>query len=138
MIRRVAGVAAIVMLGWIAGHAGARAEDAARDVQSLGRAVSEIGESMGLREKVPPAPAFVVKTRPPEQELDYRPLDPTEAESPQDAYAAARAAGQELDAAGAVNRRLATGVAPPPARPAATRPKKGMDPFDSADNPATN
>lgn len=129
---------ALVVYGLCAAGAGARAQEASQDVWSPGRIIGDLGETSGLHDKVPPAPGFVAKTRPPEWELDYRPLEPTGAEAPPDAGAAARAAGKELDAAKAANRRLATGVATPPARKPANRPKKGMDPFDSGDEAATN
>jgi hypothetical protein len=118
--------------------AGAQAQQASQDVWSPGRIIGYIGETTGIHDKVPPAPAFVAKTRPPEWELDYRPLDPTQAEAPPNANAAAQAVGQELDAAKAANRRLATGGAAPAARKPANRPKKGMDPFDDADGATTN
>ena len=91
-----------------------------------------------MHDKVPPAPAFVVKTRPPEWELEYRPLEPTQAETPPDANAAARAVGEELDAARAANRRLATGVPASTGRKPTDRPKKAIDPFDAGDDAATN
>lgn len=138
MMTRAAETAAIVILGLYAATAGLRAQENARDVWSPGRIIGDMGESTGLHDKVPPAPAFVVKTRPPEWELDYRPLEPTEAESPTDVNAAALAAGRDLDAAKAANRRLATGVSASAARKPPAKPKKGMDPFDSGDDAATN
>ncbi len=139
MMRCAAGRAAIVVFCLLAARIDARAQDASRDVWSPGRIIGDIGESTGLHDKVPPAPPFVARTRPPEWELDYRPLDPTQAEAPPDVNAAARAAGKELDAARAANRRLATGVAASaPARKPANGTKKGMDPFDTGDAAATN
>ena len=129
---------ALVVFGLRAAGAGALAQETSQDVWSPGRIIGDIGETSGLHDKVPPAPAFVAKTRPPEWELDYRPLDPTQAEAPPDASAAAQAVGQELDAAKAANRRLATGDSAPAARRSANRPKKGMDPFDSGDEASTN
>ncbi len=129
---------AFLVFGLCAAGAGARAQDVAQEVWSPGRIIGDIGEQTGLHDKVPPAPGFVVKTRPPEGELDYRPLEPTQAESPPDTGAAARAAGQELDAAIAKNRRLVTGVPAPAPRNPMNKPKKGMDPFDSGQDAASN
>lgn len=129
---------ALVVFGLCAAGAGAQAQQTSQDVWSPGRIIGDIGETSGLHDKAPSAPAFVAKTRPPEWELDYRPLEPTQAEAPPDASAAAQAVGQELDAAKAANRKLATGVSAPAARKPANRPKKGMDPFDSGDEAATN
>ncbi len=139
MMRCPAGSAAIVVFCLLAPRMTTQAQEASQDIWSPGRIIGDIGESTGLHDKVPPAPDFVVKTRPPDWELDYRPLDPTQAETPTDVNAAARAAGRELDAAKAANRRLATGVAASAAaRKPASSPKKGMDPFDAGEEAATN
>jgi hypothetical protein len=138
MVTRAAGVLAIVISCFCSGMASAGAQEASQEVWSPGRIIGDIGESSGLHVKVPPAPAFVVKSRPPEWELDYRPLEPTQAEPPPDVNAAARAVGKELDAARAANRRLATGVPAPASRIQTDRPKKGIDPFDASDDAATN
>jgi len=137
MVTRAAAALAIMITGLCAVMASAMGQEASQDVWSPGRIIGDIGETSGLHVKVPPAPAFVVKTRPPEWELDYRPLEPTQAEPPPDVSAAARAAGKELDAARAANRRLATGVPASAGRKPPGNPKKGMDPFDSGDD-ATN
>lgn len=138
MVTRAAAALAIMISGLCGVVASARGQEASQDVWSPGRIIGDIGESSGLHDKVPPAPGFVVRTRPPEWELDYRPLEPTQAEPPQDVNAAARATGKELDAARAANRRLATGVPAPVGRKPPGKPKKGMDPFDSGDDAATN
>ena len=138
MITRAAGAAAMAIVGFCAALTSARAQEATRDVWSPGRIIGDMGESSGLHDKVPQPPEFVLKTRPPEWGLDYRPLEPTTADSsPPDVNAATLAAGKELDAAKAANRRLATGVPAPAVRKPANKQKKGMDPFDSDDS-ATN
>ena len=43
--------------------AGAQAQQASQDVWSPGRIIGDIGETTGIHDKVPPAPAFVVNTR---------------------------------------------------------------------------
>ena len=138
MIFSAARRAGLAMFCLCALQAGAGAQETSQDVWSPGRIIGDISESTGIHVKAPPAPTFVTKTRPPEWELDYRPLEATTAEPPPDAGSAARAAGQELDAARAENRRLATGVPAPVAKNPAGRPKKGMDPFDSNDDATTN
>jgi len=129
---------ALVVVALFAANAGAWAQEANQDVWSPGRIIGDLAETSGLHDKVPPAPAFVAKTRPPEWELDYRPLEPTQAEAPPDAGSAARAAGQELEAAKAENRRLATGAVAPASRKPASRSKKGVDPFDAGDDASIN
>ena len=114
------------------------ADAMAQDVWSPGRIIGDIGEKSGVHDKVPPAPAFVTKTRRPEWELEYQPLMPTTAEKPPNVGATANSAGRELDAARAVNESRARGVPAPAAEKKATNTPKAMDPFEGTDAASTN
>jgi hypothetical protein len=111
----------------------------AQDVWSPGRIIGDINEMTGVHEKVPKAPAFVTKTHRPEWELDYQPLMPTQSESPPNVSATANAAGQELDAARAVNENMAKSVpAPITQKKSPSKTPKAMDPFEGLDGASTN
>ncbi len=114
------------------------ADAMAQDVWSPGRIIGDINEKTGVHEKVPQAPAFVSKTRRPEWELDYEPLMPTQAEGPPNVSATANSAGQELDAARAVNESMAKSVPAPVAPKKASKTPKAMDPFEGTDAASTN
>ena len=114
------------------------ADAMAQDVWSPGRIIGDINEKTGVHDKVPQAPAFVTKNRRPEWELDYQPLMPTQAESPPNSSAAANAAGQELDAARAVNESRAKSVPAPTVQKKPSKTPKAMDPFEGTDAASTN
>ena len=114
------------------------ADAMAQDVWSPGRIIGDISERSGVHDKVPPAPAFVTKTRRPEWELEYQPLMPTTAEKPPNVGATTNSAGRELDAARAVNESRARGVPAPAAEKKATKTPKAMDPFEGTDAASTN
>lgn len=68
--RRVLVLVACMMLA-------AAAPLSAEEAKTPGGTVADLAESFGLREKVPPAPDFVAKTRAAPESMDYKPLAET-------------------------------------------------------------
>jgi hypothetical protein len=91
-------------------HSHAVAQDAP---STVGGAIGNVFESLGVRKPPPAAPDFVRDSRPPPEQLDYEPMKPKPASETKKNVESLSASGPELERAAAEARRRASRVKVP-------------------------
>ena len=122
-LRVLIALAAALALSSLPGEAAAQ-EAEGQETVTGGAMVGNVLETLRLRQTPPPAQDFVVRSRPPPDQLQYQPMKPTEKPTGKKTPAQLDALGAELQGALEQNRKAGARVAVPDPAPRPATPRR--------------
>jgi hypothetical protein len=125
-LRVLIALVAVLALPSLCGEAAAQeaGEAASQETTYGGAAIGNVLETLHLRQTPPPAPDFVVRSRPAPDSLEYQPMKPTEKPTGKKTPAQLDALGAELEGALERNRKAGARVAVPDPAPRRAAPRR--------------